>query len=81
MFVGPVDFKNGTCLELVITPLKGTNLPGQWDTKTNLLMLCVVQTCRCCTCRPDDHPSRYEEKLGLPPDDAEHLREWMIGNL
>jgi hypothetical protein len=26
MFVGPVDLKNGTCMELVVTPLKGTNL-------------------------------------------------------
>lgn len=81
MFVGPVDLKNGTCLELVIAPLKGTALRDQWDTKTDLLMLCVIQTGRCCPCRPNDHPSRYVEKLGLPPDDAKHLSEWMSGNL
>lgn len=81
MFVGPVDLKNGTCLELVIVPLKGTSLRGQWDTNTDLLMLCVVQSGKCCTCRPNDHSSRYVEKLDLSSDDAKHLSEWMSGNL
>jgi hypothetical protein len=81
MFVGPVDLENGTCLELVIAPLKGTALRGQWDTKTDLLMLCVMQTGRCCTCRPNDHSSRYVEKLGLSSDDAKDLSEWMSWNL
>lgn len=81
MFVGPVDLKNGTCLELVIAPLKGTVLRGQWETKTDLLMVCVIQTGRCCPCRPNDRPSRYVEKLGLPPDDAKHLSEWMSGKI
>ena len=81
MFVGPVILKNGTCMELVVTPLKGTNLRGQWDTKTDLLMLCIIQNGRCCTCCPNDDPSRYVEKLGLSSDDAKHLSEWMSGNL
>jgi|LGOV01.1.fsa_nt_gb hypothetical protein len=81
MFVGPVDLKNGTYLELVVAPLKGTNLRGQWDTKTDLLMLCIIQNGRCCICRPNDDPSRYVEKLDLSDDDAKHLSEWMSGNL
>lgn len=81
MFIGPVDLKNGTCLDLVIAPLKGTALRGQWDTKTDLLMLCVIQTGRCCTCHPNDDPSRYVEKLELFSDDAKHFSEWMSANL
>lgn len=77
MFVGSVDLGNGTGLDLVITPLKGTSLQGQWKTKTDLLMLCVVQTGRCCICRAGDERDRYVEKLGLSTDDAERLSKWM----
>lgn len=81
MFVKPVDLGNGTGLELVIVPLKGSAMPGQWDTDTDLLMLCVVQNSRCCTCRPDDHWSRYTEKLDLLEADAKLLADWMSQNL
>ena len=81
MFVGSVDLKNGTGLELVIVPLKGTALRGQWEIKTDLLMLCVMQSGRCCTCRPTDHPSRFVEKLSLPTGDAENLASWLKANL
>ena len=81
MFVGSVDLGNGTVLELVIVPLKGSALRGQWEANTDLLMLCVMQNGRCCTCRPTDHPSRFEEKLGLPRDDAQRLADWLKSNL
>lgn len=81
MFVGPVDLENGTMLELVIIPLKGTALSGQWNANTDLMMLCDVQHGRCCTCHLSDHPSRFVEKLALPPDDAERLSNWLKTNL
>jgi len=77
MFVGTVDFKNETALDIVVVSLKGTALRGQWDTNTDLLLLCVKQKGRFCTCRPSDHPSRYAEYLDLPKEDAELLAEWM----
>ena len=80
MFVGSVDLGNGTGLELVITSLKGSTLPGRWDADTNLLMLCIVQNGRCCVCRATDHPSRYSEKLALPNDDANRLAKWLEAN-
>lgn len=81
MFVGSVDLGNGTGLELVIIPLKGSALHGQWETNTDLLMLCVMQSGRCCTCRPAGHPNRFVDKLGLSTDDAEHLAKWLKANL
>jgi hypothetical protein len=77
MFVGSVNLENGTGLELVIIPLNGSVLSGQWKANTDLLMLCVVQDGRCCTCRPTDHPSRFAKKLSLQMDDAEHLAAWL----
>ena len=65
MFVKPVDLGNGTGLELVIVPLKGSAMPGQWDTDTDLLMLW----------------SRYTEKLDLLEADAKLLADWMSQNL
>jgi hypothetical protein len=41
MFIGNVDLGNGTGLELVIVPLKGTSLQGQWSFSTDLLLVCV----------------------------------------
>jgi hypothetical protein len=77
MFVGSVDLKNGTQLELVIVPLKGSTLRGQWEISTNLVMICVMNNSRCCVCAPDDFPSRFEEKLGLAHDDAKRLAQWL----
>ena len=42
MFVGSVNL-GYTNFELVIVPLKGTSLPGQWASRTDLVMLCHVQ--------------------------------------
>ena len=81
MFVGDVDLGNGTGLELVIVPLKGSSLRGQWEPSTDLLMLCVMQNGRCCTCTPCEHPSRFEEKLDLSTADAEGLADWLKNNL
>jgi hypothetical protein len=77
MFVGNVDLGNGTGLELVILSLKGTSLRGQWEANNDLLLLCVMQSGRFCTCRKTDHPQRFVDKLGLERDDAEHLAEWL----
>jgi hypothetical protein len=81
MFVGTVDLGNGTQLELIIIPLKGSYLRGRWDSKTDLLLLCEMGSGKFCICRPSDHPSRYNEKLGLPLSDAEHLARWLQSNL
>lgn len=80
MFVGSVDLGNGTGLDLVITSLVGSTMPGRWDTDTDLLMLSTVQNGRCCVCRTTDHPSRYVEKLALPSDDANRLAKWLEAN-
>jgi hypothetical protein len=77
MFTGNVDLGNGTGLELVIVPLKGTSLPGQWKADNDLLLLCVMQSGRCCTCRKADHAERLVDKLGLTRDDAERLAKWV----
>lgn len=79
MFVGNVILGNGTGLELVIVPLKGTELQGQWKSNNDLLLLCVMQSGRFCTCSKSDHPSRFVDKLGLAPDDAERLANWLKG--
>ena len=81
MFVGSVDLGNGTGLNLIIVPLKGSSLEGAWKPSTDLLLLCVMQNGKCCTCRPGDHPSRFQEKLGLPGDDAKRLARWLETNL
>lgn len=77
MFTGIVALGNGTGLELVIVPLKGTTVPGQWGPDTDLLLLCTIQDGRCCTCSKTEHPSRFEEKLGLPNGDAKLLADWL----
>jgi len=76
MFTGRIDLGNGTGLDLVIVPLKGSTLQGQWEEDTDLLMLCDVGNARCCTCSPNDHPNRYTEKLALSTSDAEGLANW-----
>jgi len=77
MFTGNVALGNGTGLELVIVPLKGTTIPGQWEPDTDLLLLCVIQDGRCCTCSKTEHHTRFEEKLGLPRGDAKLLATWL----
>jgi len=82
MFVGRVDLGNRTGVNLVIVPLKGTSLPGRWDTDTDLLLMCVLQNNRCCLCEPDEYQEdHYEESLGLVKGDAKRLTEWMVKNL
>jgi hypothetical protein len=77
MFVGQVDLGNGTALELVIVPLKGSQLDGRWDAGTDLLMICNVGSGRCCTCRINDHENRFVDSLGLSPGDAVPLSAWL----
>jgi len=77
MFTGNVDLGNGTGLELVITPLRGTSLRGQWESDNDLLLLCVMQTGRFCTCHKLGQAGRFEDKLGLSHDDAELLAKWL----
>jgi len=77
MFVGNVDLGNGTSLELVILPLKGTELEGMWDKDTDLFLLCLMQNCICCVFRPSDNFSRYMEKLRILEADAKCLAEWL----
>ena len=79
MFVGSVNL-GVTNFELVIVALKGTKLPGQWDMDTGLLMLCHMQSGKWCTCRPDEHPDRFTDKLGMPSPDAENLAKWLKEN-
>ncbi len=79
MFVGSVDL-GYTNFELVIVPLKGTSLPGQWNMDTDLMMLCHMQSGKWCTCRPNEHPDRFVDKLGMSNPDAENLAEWLKKN-
>lgn len=79
MFVGSVDLGD-TNFQLVVVPLKGTRLPGQWDMDTDLLMLCHMQSGRCCACRADDHPNRFVDKLGMFDLDAKNLAKWLKEN-
>ncbi len=82
VFIGTVDdLGNGTGLDMVINRLQGTSLGTYWNTDTDLLLLCVMQTGRFCVCRPNDHYSRYVEKLNLSSDDAILLAKWMQKNL
>lgn len=80
MFVGSVDL-GYTNFELVIVPLKGTTLLGQWNMDTDLLMLCHMQSGRCCTCSTDVHPERFVDKLGMSQTDAANLSKWLKENL
>lgn len=80
-FVGTVDLGNGTGLELVIIPLKNTELKGMWDKDTDLFLLCIMQNNSCCTFRPSGHFSRYVEKLGIGTADAKLLAEWLKNNI
>ncbi len=77
IFVGNVDLGNGTGLELVIFPLKGTKLKGMWDKDTDLFLLCLMQNSTCCTFRPSAHFSRYVEKLRISEGDAKCLAKWL----
>jgi hypothetical protein len=80
MFVGSVDLGNGTALELIIVPLKGFPLRGQWENNTDLLLLCVMQSGKFCTFRPSDDANRYVDKLGLSIADARLLAQWLQNN-
>ena len=79
MFVGSVNLGH-TNFELVIVPLKGSRLSGQWDIDTELLMLCHMQSGKFCTCGADEHPDRFVDKLGMPNLDAENLAKWLKEN-
>lgn len=76
MFVGTTGSKIAA-FDLVVVPLKGTALDGRWGTSTDLLLLCHIQSGKFCICRPGDHPSRFEEKLGMSELDAEYLATWV----
>ena len=80
-FVGNVDLGNGTGLELVIIPLRNTELKGMWDKDTDLFLLCIMQNNSCCTFRPSGHFSRYTEKLRIPEADAKLLAQWLKDNI
>jgi len=77
MFVGNVDLGNGTDLELVILPLKGTELKGMWNKETDLFLLCLMQNSTCCTFQPSSHFTRYIEKLKISEGDAKCLAKWL----
>ena len=77
MIARSVDLGNGTELQLVIAPLKGTDLRGQWKTDNDLLLLCLMQTGRFCTCHKGDPADRFVDKLALPRADAQCLAEWL----
>ncbi|EKD80852.1 MAG: hypothetical protein ACD_39C02123G0004 [uncultured bacterium] len=77
MFTGKVSLGNGTGLDLAIFPLTGTSFPGYWESDNEFFLLCLVAHNRCCICRCNDHPSRFEEKLELPEDDAIRLASWL----
>ena len=64
MFVGTVNLNTGTRLELVIVPLKGSTLEGQWSLETDLLLLCVIQSCKSCTCRVQDTSVVFKKYWG-----------------
>lgn len=64
-------------MELVILPLKGTELEGMRDKETDLFLLCLMNNCTCCTFHPSDHYSRYVEKLKISEVDAECLAKWL----
>lgn len=81
IFVGNVDLGNGTGLELVIFPLKNTELRGMWEKDTDLFLLCLMQNNTCCTFRPSDHFSRYVEKLRIFEADAKLLAQWLKKNI
>jgi len=76
MFVGAVNLGT-TNFELVVVPLKGSELRGRWDPNTDLLLLCHLQTGRFCVCRSGDHSSRLKEYLGIGDYDAQNLAEWL----
>jgi hypothetical protein len=76
MFAGSIDLGMSN-FELIIFPLKGTTIPGRWDKDTDLLNVCYLHSGRFCICRPGDHPSRYEENLGLGQADADALAKWI----
>jgi len=80
-FVGNVDLGNGTGLELVIIPLRNTELRGMWEKDTDLFLLCIMQNNSCCTFRPSDHFSRYTEKLRISKADAKLLAQWLNSNI
>jgi len=69
MFVGSVNLRF-TNFELVVVPLKGTRLKGQWDVDTDLLLVCHMQSGRFCTCNVDQDPDRFQDKLEMGRADA-----------
>ena len=79
MFVGSVNLGH-TNFELIVVPLRGTRLPGQWDMDTELLMLCHMQSGRFCTFTTDEDPDRFVDKLGMSKPDAANLAKWLKEN-
>lgn len=77
MFADRINLTNGTELELVIIKLNGTKIQGQWETDTELLLLCHIPSNRCCTCKKVETPHRFQETLGISREDAVLLANWL----
>jgi hypothetical protein len=80
MFAGVANIGNGTMLEILISPLKGTRIPGQWEADTTSFVICVINNGRFCNFEPGTHPERFAEKLALPRPDATLLAQWLETN-
>ncbi len=76
MYTGTVELGT-TGFELVIVPLKGSEIKGRWDKDTDLYLLCHIQDGRCCTFRRGDHYNRFINSLGLDEYDAKNLAKWL----
>jgi hypothetical protein len=77
MFAGNVDLENGSAVQIVIFPLEGTRLKGQWDEDTDQYLLCLFNTGSFCTFGKDEHYQRFKDKLQIGQEDATRLAAWL----
>jgi hypothetical protein len=80
MFAGTVDLGNGTGLEILVFPLKGTRIPGRWDVNSGDFIICLIGHDRFCQFSPNTHVARFIDKLGLGTADASGLVDWLENN-
>jgi hypothetical protein len=80
MFAGTVDLGNGTGLEILVFPLKGTRIPGRWEVNSGDFIICLINNGRFCQFSPDPHVARFIDKLALPTTDASRLVDWLENN-
>lgn len=80
MFADKINLGNYSAVQIVIFPLEGTRLQGQWDEDTDQYLLCLFNSGRFCVFGKDEHPERFRDKLQIGQADAKALAEWLANH-